>query len=192
MCISLGSGDLTSAAIATALQHLRGTEIPETIRHKRPPRRKGKESESVAVSGVGDLLCNFARCCRPVPPEAIVGYITQGRGVSIHRQDCGNFLGLNQRHPERIIEVDWGETESTTYPVDLRLRAFDRTGLLRDISTVLADEGASVMDLSSHTDKKTMQTVMDISIEISDLPTLSTAITRLEQLPNVIAVKRKA
>jgi len=74
----------------------------------------------------------------------------------------------------------------------LRIRAFDRTGLIRDISTVLADEGASVMDLSSHTDRKSMQTVMDISIEIQDLPTLSTAITRLEQLSNVIAVQRKA
>ena len=112
--------------------------------------------------------------------------------MSIHRQDCGNFLGLNQRHPERIIAVDWGESESATYPVDLTIRAFDRTGLIRDISTVLADESASVMDLSSHTDRKSMQTVMDISIEIRDLPTLSTAITRLEQLPNVIAVKRKA
>ena len=127
-----------------------------------------------------------------MPPEPIVGYITQGRGVSIHRQDCGNFLGLNQRNPERIIEVAWGESESATYPVDLRLWAHDRTGLIRDISTVLADEKASVMDLSSHTDKKSMQTVMDISVEISDLPTLSTAISRLEQLPNVVSVKRKA
>ena len=192
LCVSLGAGDLTSAAIATALQQLRGTEVPGKIRHKRQPRPKTRESDQIAVSGVGDLLCNFARCCRPVPPEPIVGYITQGRGVSIHRQDCGNFLGLNQRHPERIIEVDWGESESATYPVDLTIRAFDRTGLIRDISTVLADEGASVMDLSSHTDRKSMQTVMTLSIEIRDLPTLSTAITRLEQLPNVIAVKRKA
>ena len=112
--------------------------------------------------------------------------------MSIHRQDCGNFLGLNQRNPERIIEVDWGESTAATYPVDLTLRAHDRTGLLRDISTVLADEHAGVMDMSSHTDKETMQTIMNISIEISDLPALSTAITRLEQLPNVIAVKRKA
>ena len=192
LCVSLGAGDLTSAAIATALQHLRGAELPEKIRHKRQPRRKHKGSEQIAVSGVGDLLCNFARCCRPVPPEPIVGYITQGRGVSIHRQDCGNFLGLNQRHPERIIEVDWGESESATYPVDLTIRAFDRTGLIRDISTVLADESASVMDLSSHTDRNSMQTIMTLSIEIRDLPTLSTAITRLEKLPNVIAVKRKA
>jgi len=192
LCVSLGAGDLTSAAIATALQQLRGTELPDKIRSRRAPKRKDKKSESIAVSGVGDLLCNFARCCRPVPPEPIVGYITQGRGVSIHRQDCGNFLGLNQRHPERIIEVGWGDSESATYPVDLTLRAHDRTGLLRDISTVLADEKASVTDLKSHTDRKSMQTVMDISVEISDLPTLSTAITRLEQIPNVVSVSRKA
>jgi len=192
LCVALGAGDLTSAAIATALQNLRGAELPEKIRQRRSARRKDTQSDSVAVSGVGDLLCNFARCCRPVPPEAISGYITQGRGVTIHREDCGNFLRLNQTSPERIIEVDWGESDSATYPVDLQLRAFDRTGLLRDISTVLADEHASVMDLASHTDKKSMQTIMDISVEISDLPTLSTAITRLEQLANVISVKRKA
>jgi GTP pyrophosphokinase len=192
LCVSLGAGDLTSAAIATALQQLRGTELPDKIRPRRAPKRKDKKSDAIAVSGVGDLLCNFARCCRPVPPEPIVGYITQGRGVSIHRQDCGNFLGLNQRHPERIIEVGWGDSESATYPVDLTLRAHDRTGLLRDISTVLADEKASVTDLKSHTDKKSMQTVMDISVEISDLPTLSTAIARLEQIPNVVSVMRKA
>jgi GTP pyrophosphokinase len=192
LCVALGAGDLTSASIATALQHLRGTEMPDKIRRRRPAKRKATQSGGVAVSGVGDLMCNFARCCRPVPPEAIVGYITQGRGVTIHRQDCGNFLGLNQRHPERIIEVDWGQSDTATYPVDLTLRAHDRTGLLRDISTVLADEDASVTDLASHTDRKSMQTIMDIKIEIKDLPTLSTAITRLEQLPNVIAVKRKA
>jgi GTP pyrophosphokinase len=192
MCVALGAGDLTSAAIATALQNIRGTELPDKIRRRRSPKRKDPQSEAIAVSGVGDLLCNFARCCRPVPPEPISGYITKGRGVTIHREDCGNFLGLSQRSPERIIEVDWGESDSATYPVDLRLRAFDRTGLLRDISTVLADEHASVTELTSHTDKKTMQTIMDISVEISDLPTLSTAITRLEQLPNVISVKRKA
>ena len=192
LCVSLGAGDLTSAAIATALQQLRGTELPDKIRPRRAPRRKDRKSDAIAVSGVGDLLCNFARCCRPVPPEPIIGYITQGRGVSIHRQDCGNFLGLNQRHPERIIEVGWGDSESATYPVDLTLRAHDRTGLLRDISTVLADEKASVTDLKSHTDRKSMQTVMDISVEISDLPTLSTAITRLEQIPNVVSVTRRA
>jgi len=191
LCIALGAGDLTSASIATALQHLRGTEMPDRIRPRRPAKRNDNTSGGVSVSGIGDLMCNFARCCRPVPPEPISGYITQGRGVSIHRQDCGNFLGLNQKSPERTIEVAWGGSESATYPVDLTLRAMDRSGLLRDISTVLADENANVTELTTHTDKKSMETVMAISLEIRDLPTLSTAITRLEQLPNVISIRRK-
>ena len=192
LSLALGAGDLTSSAVATALQQLRGAQIETQGKHRKAPRPREKDTGPLAISGIGDLLCNFARCCRPVPPEAIVGYITQGRGVSIHRQDCGNLLGLNQRHPERIISVAWGNTESATFPVELRLRAFDRTGLIRDISTVLADEKANVLDLTSHTDKKSMQTVMDISIEIPDLPTLSTAIMRLEKLPNVTSVERKA
>ena len=191
LCVSLGAGDLTSASIATALQNLRGIERP-AIKARRASKRKATAPDSIAVTGVGGLLSNFARCCRPVPPEAIVGYITQGRGVSIHRQDCGNFLGLNRRHPERVLETSWGDSESGAYPVDLTLHAFDRNGLIRDITSVLADEDANVLDLKSHTDTESMQVIMDLNVEIKDLPTLSTAITRLEQLPNVVSVRRKA
>ncbi len=191
LCIALGAGDLTSASIATALQHLRGDEHQDALRPRRSTRRKKKSPAEIAISGIGDLMSNFARCCRPVPPESVVGYITQGRGVSIHRADCGNFLGLNRRHPERMIEVSWGESETATYPVDLRLRAMDRSGLLRDISAILADEKANVTTLATHTDRKSLETVMDISVDIRDLPTLSTAIGRLEQIPNVISVRRR-
>ena len=189
--IALGAGDLTSASIATALQHLREPSVPK-LRHRRHARPKDKKPDSIAISGVGDLLCNFARCCRPVPPEAIVGYITQGRGVSIHRQDCGNFLGLNQRNPERVLETSWGDSDKGSYPVDLTLHAFDRSGLIRDITSVIADEHANVLDLKSQVDQESMQVIMQLSLEIRDLPTLSTAITRLEQLPNVVSVRRKA
>jgi len=192
LCVALGAGDLTAASIATALQHMRGDEPPRPSRRRRAKRHKTNMPDAVAVSGIGDLMCNFARCCRPVPPEHISGYITQGRGVSIHRQDCGNFLSLTQRYPERMIEVDWGNSETATYPVDLTVSAFDRAGLLRDITMVLADEDANIVNLQSHADKESMQTIMQLSIEIRDLPTLSTAITRLEQLANVVSVKRKA
>ena len=192
LCVALGAGDLTAASIATALQHVRGNELPHPARQRRTRRRATSKPEGIAVSGIGDLLCNFARCCRPVPPEHISGYITQGRGVSIHRQDCGNFLSLVQRYPERRIEVDWGSSDTASYPVDLSVRAFDRGGLLRDITMVLADEGANILDLQSHADKESMQTIMRLSIEIRDLPTLSTTISRLEQLPNVVSVTRQA
>jgi len=191
LSVALGAGDLTSASIATALQHIRGTELPEKIRTRRQ-RKPDSKPDSLAISGVGDLMCNFARCCRPVPPEAIVGYITQGRGVSIHRQDCGNFLGLNKRHPERIVEISWGQSESGAYPVDLSVHAYDRSGLIRDITSVLADDDANVNGMKSRTDQESMQVVMEISIEIRDLPTLSAVIGKLEQLPNVVSVRRKA
>ncbi len=191
LCISLGAGDLTSASIATALHNLLPAEL-SPIKARRQSKRKKAQPDSVAVTGVGDLLCNFARCCQPVPPEAIIGYITQGRGVSIHRQDCGNFLGLNRRSPERVLETSWGESDSGAYPVDLTLHAFDRSALIRDITSVLADENANVLELKSHTDTDSLQVIMELSLEIRDLPTLSTAITRLEQLPNVVSVRRKA
>ncbi|MDX1517645.1 MAG: bifunctional (p)ppGpp synthetase/guanosine-3',5'-bis(diphosphate) 3'-pyrophosphohydrolase [Woeseiaceae bacterium] len=190
LCVQLGAGELTPAAVATALQQLRGDEAPPQVRGRRQ-RRRSASSGGVAVSGIGDLMCSMARCCRPVPPEAITGYITQGRGVSIHRQDCGNFLGLKRRHPERIIEVDWGAADEQQYPVDLDVRAFDRSGLLRDITLVLADEHANIIDLQSRVDKTSMETSIRLSIEIRDLPTLSTAIARIEQVPNVVSVQRR-
>jgi len=192
LSVALGAGDMTAASIATALQQMRGTDLPRPVRKRRAHQRTEPKPDGIAVSGIGDLMCNFARCCRPVPPEAIMGYITQGRGVTVHRQDCGNFLGLNQRHPERTIEVDWGDSNSATYVVDLSLRAFDRAGLLRDITLVLADESANIIDIQTHAAKASMQSVLHLSIEIPDLPTLSTAITKLEQLPNVVSVKRRS
>jgi GTP pyrophosphokinase len=180
LCVALGAGDSTPASIATALQQIRGTELAERIRPRRP-RRRHEAPDTPAVSGVGDLLCNFARCCRPVPPEPIVGYITQGR-----------LLGLNRRHPERILAISWGRSNSASYPVDLSLHAFDRSGLIRDISAVLADADTNITDIKSHADRKSLQVVMEISVEVSDLPTLSTIISKLEQLPNVVSVRRKA
>jgi GTP pyrophosphokinase len=191
LCVALGAGDLTSASIPTALEKLRTPEVPQRVRPRRITRRKDHSPDSSqSITGVGDLMSSFARCCRPVPPEPIVGYITQGRGVSIHRQDCGNFLGLNQRNPERVLEVSWGQSNAANYPVDLQLRAFDRSGLIRDITAVLADAHANIRDLSSHTDRKSMETVTKISLEIPDLPTLSTVIAKLEALPNVVSARR--
>lgn len=191
MCVSLGAGDLTSAAIATAVQHLRREEQPREFRKRRQTRKQVGASEQIAVHGVGNLMCNFAKCCRPVPPESIVGYITQLRGVSIHRQDCGNLLSLSRQHPERVIDVSWGESGDASYPADLTIHAYDRQGLLRDISNVLSDEHVSIDSVQTKSDKKLMQAVMELSVAVSNLPSLSRVISRLEQLPNVTSVRRK-
>jgi GTP pyrophosphokinase len=189
--VALGAGDLTSASIASALQNLRRDDAVEMLRKKRQKKPTVAKTGQAAIRGVGDLLSNFARCCRPVPPEHIAGYITQGRGVTIHRQDCGNFLSLLGRHRERVIEVNWGQSDHASYPVELTLFAYDRQGLLRDISNVLADEEVSVLGIQTKTDKKRMQAVMELSVEVPGLPSLSRVIGRLEQVANVTSVRRK-
>jgi GTP pyrophosphokinase len=191
MCVALGAGDITAAGIATAIQHLRQDAPTGKLPKRRNKTQHGKASQQVAISGVGDLMCNFARCCRPVPPEPITGYITQGRGVSIHRQDCGNFLSLHSKSPERVIEVDWGSKGDAMYPADLTVSAFDRQGLVRDITAVLADDGVSVDSMRTDTDKKSMQAIVDLGLSVPGLATLSRVISRLEQVPNVTSVRRK-
>ncbi len=192
LCIGLGAGDVSSNAIANAIQNLRDDPSDTQVRRKRGSRVQRNTTEQVAVSGVGDLLCNFAQCCRPVPPELISGYITLGRGVSIHREDCGNFLNLLSKQPERVIEVDWGQSSNAMYPAAITLAAYDRQGLLRDISAVLSDEGVSVDGIQTKSDKQHMQALMELDISVPGLAVLSSIINRLENVSNVISVRRKA
>ena len=194
LCVALGAGDVTSASVANAVQQLRRHAVneAETLPKRRHRPRKAGASQQVAIRGVGDLMCQFARCCRPVPPEAIVGYITRTRGVSIHREDCGNLRSLSGRQPQRVIDVDWAESGDGYYSADLTLHAYDRQGLLRDISNVLSDEHASIDSVQTSSDRKSLQATMNLTISVANLPTLSRAISRLEQLPNVVSVRRNA
>ena len=192
LCVALGAGDVTAANIATVLQHMKNEELPARVAPRRSPRAARDGRDQIAIRGVGDLLCNLARCCRPVPPEAIVGYITQGRGVSIHRQDCRNFRHLHSRQPERVIEVEWGDAADIYYPAELVVYAYDRQGLLRDVTSVLADEKISIDDARTSTDRQRMQAVTELRISVPGLAALSRVISKLEQLPNVTSVRRKS
>jgi GTP pyrophosphokinase len=192
LCIALGAGDVTSTAVANAVQRLRkdAAEVPAPTKRRR--RRKGLANDQVEIRGVGDLLCTLARCCRPVPPEEIVGYITKGRGVGIHRHNCKNFRSLYSRHPERVIEVEWLDPSDENYAAELVLQAYDRQGLLRDVSSVLADEKVSIDSIQTSTDKQKMQAKMELKFFVPGLGALSSIIGKLEQLPNVTSVRRKS
>ena len=192
LCVALGAGDITAGAVATAIQHLKKDAPVDLLTPRRAAAIGSDRPGPIAIRGVDDLLCNLARCCRPVPPEVVVGYITQGRGVSIHRQDCGNFRSLQSRHPERVIEVEWGDASDAHYPAELLLHAYNRQGLLRDVSSVLADEKISVDSANTSTDKQRMQAVMELKISVPGLAALSRVISKLEQLPNVTSVRRKS
>jgi GTP pyrophosphokinase len=145
----------------------------------------------VEVQGIGDLLSSYARCCNPVPPEPIVGYITVGRGISIHSQACANLARLTLKSPARVLAVDWGKMGGGEFPVDIEVQAFDRRGLVRDVSAALADEKISIRGMTTVTDKHDNVAHMRIGISISGLPQLSKVLSRIAQLPNVISARRK-
>ena len=149
------------------------------------------DDENFKILGVGNLLTNTARCCRPVPNDAIVGYITRGRGVTIHRSDCPNVLRLKDEDRDRLIDVEWGSLPDRVFPVDIQVQAYDRPGLLRDVSALLANDRVNVNGVNTSTDKKNMIARMDIHIEVTDIGQLSRILSRIGQLPNIIEVKRK-
>ncbi len=188
---ALGCGDISSAQIAAAVNEQvlpPATEIPPPV--SRQPEVAG--GGDVHVMGVGDLMTHMARCCKPVPYDAIVGYITRGRGVTIHRRDCPNLLRLQQTEHERLLEVDWSQSIQNTYPVEILVHAYDRQGLLRDITEILTNERLNVMGINTLTDRRTHIADMTLSLDVHDVTQLSGVLAKVEQLPNVIEVRRKS
>jgi GTP pyrophosphokinase len=186
---ALGLGELSGAQVAGAIQRLqRAREAPPE--HARAHTKTAPAPEE-RVQGIGDLLSTYARCCKPVPPEAIVGYITVGRGVSIHSQSCANLARLSIKAPARVLAVDWGKLGSGDFPVDIEVHAFDRRGLVRDVSASLADEKISILGMTTVTDQRDNVARMRIAISITGLAQLSKVLSRIAQLPNIISARRK-
>lgn len=188
---ALGEGEITLANVADVLlkdKPAAEQDEPPIVRPRR--RRSNRSSNGVTVEGVGELLSHFARCCKPVPPEEIAGYITLGRGVSIHRADCSNMLRLEQTSRDRVLAVRWSESVHRTYPVDILIQAHDRHGLVRDVSTLLADEKIGILGMQTRTHRATHSADIDLSVEIAGLSELSRLLHRLGRLPNVVRVSR--
>ena len=183
MFIALGTGDLS---VNRVIKQLSETIEPADILEATIPAQEPKPStDAVEVVGLKGLLSTMARCCNPMPGDQIVGYITRGRGATIHRQDCPNIL--RRKDTERLLQVDWGKVERT-FPVHITVKAYDRQGLMGDISTLLQNEGVNIADVSVNYNR----TVADIKlvIEIRDLAQLSRVLTRIESLPNVLEALR--
>ena len=188
----LGSGDVTTGQLAGAISDL----VPqEQVLRPRPARQPRKRAQGgggdFTVQGIGNLLATPARCCNPVPQDPIIGYITRGRGVTIHRQDCGNILRLRGDDRARLITVEWGDTAEGGYLVDISVEAYDRSGLLRDITALLAHEKINLSGTQSATDERDRIAHMDLTLEITDIGQLSRVLNRISQLPNVISARRK-
>ncbi|PUE47610.1 GTP pyrophosphokinase [Limnohabitans sp. 2KL-1] len=151
-----------------------------------------KSPSGVLVVGVDSLLTQLSRCCKPAPPDVISGFVTRGKGVSIHRQDCSNFRELASRHSERVIEVRWGERkgpDASVYPVDVAVEAFDRQGLLRDISEVFAKEKMNVIGVQTQSIKGSAW--MTFTVEIHDAATLNKVLGSVRGVKGVRAARRR-
>jgi len=187
LLIKLGRGDISPLQLAGAL------EI-EPKEEKLPPLKKGlanktQESGNVLVQGEGNILTHFARCCKPVPGDPIVGYITQTKGISIHRQQCQNILCLSAEHQRRLIDVSWG-AESQVFPARIFLQAYDRPGLLGDITQIINHAKANILEVNSRIDPQGLSVTMVITIAIRDTAHLTGILEKVSQLNNVLEARR--
>jgi GTP pyrophosphokinase len=188
---ALGLGEVSPAQMAGAIQRILHAREVRPEHAARAKSAAAAREPDIEVQGIGDLLSTYARCCKPVPPEAIVGYITVGRGVSIHAQSCANLARLSVKSPARVLAVTWGKTGSNEFPVEIDVHAFDRRGLVRDVSAALADDKISIRGMSTVTEKRDDVAHLRIEISITGLPQLSHVLARIAQLPSVISARRR-
>ncbi len=195
MFAAVGAGELSAAQVLGAAQALipnaEPTQAPTVKLRRKARAREEQGSSAVQVQGIGNLLSHLAGCCKPVPGDMIIGFITQGRGVSVHRRDCSRLLRLQMEQPERIIEVSWGSTDrSESYEVDIGIEAYDRPGLLRDITELLAAARINVLSINTSTNRSEHVATMRLRVEVPDLGFLGKLLNRISSLNNVMSARR--
>ncbi|MGD0612519.1 MAG: bifunctional (p)ppGpp synthetase/guanosine-3',5'-bis(diphosphate) 3'-pyrophosphohydrolase [Anaerolineales bacterium] len=178
----LGNGDIS---IGRVVNKLLETKETDDMLVAVPPTSEASPSDAVTVLGLKDILTSIAKCCNPTPGDPIIGYITRGRGATIHRQDCPNVLRIRDR--ERLVKVSWGE-KVRTYPVPIRISAYDRQGLMGDITTLLNSENVNIIDVQVRVSKSLAD--LKLVIEVKDIAQLSRILARVENLPNVLEAQR--
>jgi GTP pyrophosphokinase len=184
--VGIGCGDVSLQRVVNMLSELY-TNNEDPLLMPISPAERQDDTNAVSILGLKGMLTSFSSCCSPAPGDEIVGYITRGRGVTIHRSDCPNILRLQESERERMIKVAWGEPQKT-YPVSIVIRAYDRQGLIGDISAVLRDENVNILDVNIKPSHNIA--TIQLTLEVSDIGKLSVILTRLETLPNVIEAHR--
>jgi GTP pyrophosphokinase len=182
---AIGCGDLHLGRVVKQVVEDQEEPFDDLAPEETKPVEEPVTTGEVRVLGLKGLLTHRALCCRPVPGDPIVGYITRGRGATIHRQDCPNILRI--RDKERLVQVSWGQPQET-YPVSVRIRAYDRDGLMRDVSTLVANEGINMSSI--HVSTQNSLATFDLVMGITDISQLSRVLNRLEALPNVLEARR--
>jgi GTP pyrophosphokinase len=187
---ALGRGDIKLSQI---LNRLSPTEIEEVAIQNivKPQAKPEVRGSDLRIEGVGSLLTHMARCCQPVPGDNVVGYITLGRGVSVHRKDCSNIIHAGVKQRQRFLQVSWDNSTRDHYVVDILMKAFDRHGLLKDVTSLLSNEKAHVYALQTQSNKHDNTAFITLTVEIDGLNSLSRLLSKLEQIPNVLEARRQ-
>jgi GTP pyrophosphokinase len=194
--VAIGNGELTTGQVFNAMARLRAADaVPqaEDLVSRTPARqREAKTShlDDIVIEGVGNLMTVMAKCCHPVPGDRVVGYVTRGRGVTIHREDCRQVVHWRADGSPRLLQVHWGSRPATSYAVQLLIRAFDRRDLIRDISTVLSTSDVQVTDISSKLDEALDEVTIRLKVRVRDYEQLSELLSRLGSVNNVIEARR--
>jgi len=184
MFVDLGTGDLSVSKI---IHEISQREENANLLTAGVSTTDRTTTDAVNVVGLKGLLTTMGKCCHPAPGDQIIGYITRGRGATIHRQDCPNILRLGLQDRERLVRVDWG-TQVRTYPVSIRIRAYDRQGLMGDISNLLDDENVNIADVKVNVNRSLAE--LRLIVEVQDISQLSKILTKLENVPNVTEAHR--
>ena len=188
---ALGGGDIKVMSVVRYLQQLLQPPEPEPEIKPARPTKVSKRKDSIVVEGVGYLMSHMANCCQPVPGEAIVGYITQGRGVSVHRTNCDQVAHLLEQHPEREVEVNWSGDLNVGFEAQVLLVCTDRTGILRDITTTLANERVALLGVHSQSNKANQSANIVLTVEVQNVKSLRKVMSRLLLIQDVVDVSRK-
>lgn len=193
---AIGSGNLTPITVIHQIKALLAPKVDadaiDTVPIIKPHKTATKKSATSGfkIEGVDDVLTQLARCCKPIPGDAIVGYITRGRGISIHQARCHNILQAQDQKPERLLEVQWGDETPDQYPVDLSISAVDRQGLVRDISNTVLQEDIALLGINTRINRAKNQAFIQLTIEIDDLGPLGKLLSQLQHIDGVIKVSR--
>jgi GTP pyrophosphokinase len=191
---ALGEGQVSAQSVLQRLERLlRGGEaeqVPTTAtRAPRSPRTGGREA-GIYVEGLDDVMIHLARCCTPVPGDEIIGFVTMGRGVSVHRTDCSNAAGLSINSKERLIEVEWDASSSGVYRVNIEVLAFDRARLLSDVTQAVSEHKLSIVSARTQTTADRVAR-MDFEIELADPTTLGGLLAALKRVDGVFDAYRQ-
>jgi GTP pyrophosphokinase len=189
----LGEGEITVTQLVQAAERLLQPApevLPRAHRPSKAAAAKKKRGSLVDIEGVGDLPITLARCCAPIRPQAITGYVTLGRGVTIHRSDCPALARMRAVKAERALNVEWSSDDPENLDVQIAITAYDRRGFVRDISDVMAAEHLSIDALNTVTDHDTGTAHMTVKLAVKDLEQLARVLRRLAGVPNVINVRR--